>query len=188
MLALLLVAASVGLSNLAAAIGIGFGGVTAQTRVRVALIFGVFEAGMPIVGLVLGAGLASGIGHAARWIGAAVLIVIGVVTVIQAWRQPAEADDGADSPGQPTQTYSLRRLIISAFALSLDNLAAGFALGTLHVDVVEGALVIGVVSVLLSLAGLELGSRIGAAAGRRGEQIGGAILVAVGVAMAAGVL
>lgn len=54
--------------------------------------------------------------------------------------------------------------------------------------VAEGALVIGVVSVPLSLAGLELGSRIGAAAGRRGEQIGGAILVAAGVAMAAGVL
>ena len=89
MLALLLVAASVGLSNLAAAIGIGFGGVTARTRVRVALIFGVFEAGMPIVGLVVGAGLASGIGHAARWVGAAVLIAIGIVTVIQAWRQPA---------------------------------------------------------------------------------------------------
>ena len=58
----------------------------------------------------------------------------------------------------------------------------------MHVDVVEGALVIGVVSVLMSLAGLELGSRIGAAAGCRGEQIGGAILVAVGVALAAGVL
>ena len=180
---LLLVAASVGLSNLAAAIGIGFGGVTTRTRLRVALTFGVFEAGMPIVGLVVGAGLASGIGHAARWIGAAVLIVIGIVTVIQAWRQPAEA-----ARGQPPRTDSWGRLLVSAFALSLDNLAAGFALGTLHVGVAEGAIVIGVVSVLMSLAGLELGSRIGAAAGRRGEQIGGAILVAVGVALAAGVL
>ncbi len=180
---LLLVAASVGLSNLAAAIGIGFGGVTTRTRLRVGLIFGVFEAGMPIVGLVLGAGLASGIGHAARWIGAAVLIVIGIVTVIQAWRQPAQA-----GRSQPHQADSMGRLLISAFALSLDNLAAGFALGTLHVGVAEGAIVIGVVSVLMSLAGLELGSRIGAAAGRRGEQIGGAILVAVGVALAAGVL
>ena len=188
MLALLLVAASVGLSNLAAAIGIGFGGVTTATRIRVAVVFGVFEAGMPIVGLVVGAGLASGIGHAARWIGAAVLIVIGIVTVIQAWRQPAEAARAAGSPGQRPQTGSLGRLIISAFALSLDNLAAGFALGTMHVDVAEGALVIGVVSVGMSLAGLELGNRIGAAAGRRGEQIGGAILVAVGVALAAGVL
>ncbi len=217
MLPLLLVAASVGLSNLAAAIGIGFGGVTARTRIRVALVFGVFEAGMPIVGLVVGAGVASGVGHAARWIGAVVLIVIGLVTVIQALRQPAEParaasppaaraaspPGGADSPpgrpdppagraaaaqGQPHHTDSLGRLIISAFALSLDNLAAGFALGTMHVGVAEGAIVIGAVSVVLSLAGLELGGRIGAAAGRRGEQIGGAILVGVGVAIAAGVI
>ena len=221
MLALLLVAASVGLSNLAAAIGIGFGGVTARTRVRVALTFGIFEAGMPIVGLVIGAGVASGIGHVARWIGAAVLIGIGAITVIQAWRQPAEAgrdalpqpaeagrdaspqraepgrdeppqpaEPGRDAPrpGQPHHTDSLGRLIISAFALSLDNLAAGFALGTMHIGVAEGAIVIGVVSVVLSLAGLELGGRIGVAAGRRGEQIGGAILVAVGVALAVGVL
>jgi putative Mn2+ efflux pump MntP len=209
-LALLLVAASVGLSNLAAAIGIGFGGVTARTRVRVALTFGIFEAGMPIIGLVIGAGVASGIGHVARWIGAAVLIGIGAITVIQAWRQPVEASQDAPPqpaeagrdeppqpaeprrdappPGQPHQTDSLGRLIISAFALSLDNLAAGFALGTMHIGVAEGAIVIGVVSVVLSLAGLELGGRIGAAAGRRGEQIGGAILVAVGVALAAGVL
>ena len=188
MLALLLVAVSVGLSNLAAAIGIGFGGVTARTRVRVALTFGIFEAGMPIVGLVVGAGVASGIGHLARWIGAAVLIGIGLVTVIQAWRQPAQTGGDPPRPGQPHHTDSLGRLIISAFALSLDNLAAGFALGTMHVGVAEGAIVIGVVSVVLSLAGLELGGRIGTAAGRRGEQIGGAILVGVGVALAAGVL
>ena len=187
MLALLLVAASVGLSDLAAAIGIGFGGVTARTRVRVALTLGVFEAGMPIVGLVISAGVASGIGHLARWIGAAVLIGIGLVTVIQAWRQRAEAGGDTPGPGQPHHTDSLGRLIISAFALGLDNLAAGFALGTMHVGVAEGAIVIGVVSVVLSLAGLELGGRIGATAGRRGEQIGGAILVGVGVALAAGV-
>ena len=197
MLALLLVAASVGLSNLAAAIGIGFGGVTARTRVRVALTFGIFEAGMPIVGLVVGAGVASGIGHLARWIGAAVLIGIGLVTVIQAFRQPAgpgrgaspaPPEDGASPADAVHHSDSLGRLIISAFALSLDNLAAGFALGTMHVGVAEGAIVIGAVSVVMSLAGLELGGRIGAAAGRRGEQIGGAILVGVGVAIAAGVI
>jgi putative Mn2+ efflux pump MntP len=191
---LLLVAASVGLSNLAAAIGIGFGGVTARTRIRVAVVFGVFEAGMPIVGLVVGAGVAGAIGHTARWISAVVLIAIGLVTVIQAFRQPAGPGRGA-SPGRGAppadashHSDSLGRLIISAFALSLDNLAAGFALGAMHLGVAEGAIVIGAVSVVMSLAGLELGGRIGAAAGRRGEQIGGAILVGVGVAIAAGVI
>jgi putative Mn2+ efflux pump MntP len=194
---LLLVAASVGLSNLAAAIGIGFGGVTARTRIRVAVVFGVFEAGMPIVGLVVGAGVAGAIGHTARWISAVVLIGIGLVTVIQAFRQPAgpgrgaspaPPEDGASPADAAHHSDSLGRLIVSAFALSLDNLAAGFALGTMHVGVAEGAIVIGAVSVVMSLAGLELGGRIGAAAGRRGEQIGGAILVGVGVAIAAGVI
>ena len=187
MLPLLLVAASVGLSNLAAAIGIGFGGVTKATRLRVALVFGAFETGMPIVGLIIGAGLATGIGQLARWIGAGLLIVLGGVTVLRALRQP-----GWPAPGSaavhPAHTMGLGKLIVTAFALSLDNLAAGFALGTLHVSVAEAAIVIGAVSVLMSLAGLEAGGRLGATAGRRGEQIGGAILVAVGVALAAGVL
>ncbi len=207
MIPLLLVAASVGLSNLAAAVGIGLGGVSARTRWQVGAVFGAFEAGMPIVGLVIGAGLATGLGELARWIGAALLIVIGAVTAIRAARQPSgEASGGAgraDSAGHPDGAgradgaghpagsgiaASPGRLILSAFALSLDNLAAGFALGTMNIPVAEGAIVIGAVSVLLSLAGLELGKWIGVSAGRRSEQIGGVILVAVGVAIAAGVL
>jgi len=48
--------------------------------------------------------------------------------------------------------------------------------------------VIGVVSVAMSLIGLELGSRIGARAGDRGELLGGIVLVGVGIAIAAGVI
>ena len=182
MLPLLLIAVSVGMSNLAAAVSIGLGGVTPRTRWRVGLIFGLFEAGMPIIGLVIGAGLATGIGQLARWIGSGLLIVIGCGTVLRAWKQSA-----GDNPG-PHLAGSLGGLIITAFALSLDNLAAGFALGTLNVSIAEGAIVIGVVSVGLSLIGLQVGQWFGEPGGRRGEQIGGAILVAVGVAIAAGAL
>ena len=47
---------------------------------------------------------------------------------------------------------------------------------------------IGAVSVAMSLVGLELGSRIGTQLGRRGELVGGVILVGVGVAIASGLL
>jgi putative Mn2+ efflux pump MntP len=40
----------------------------------------------------------------------------------------------------------------------------------------------------LSLAGLELGSRIGSRAGQRGELLGGLVLIAVGAAIAAGLI
>jgi putative Mn2+ efflux pump MntP len=53
MVALLLVAVSLGLSNFAAAIGIAVSGVDARTRLRVGLVFGLFEPAMPLLGLVL---------------------------------------------------------------------------------------------------------------------------------------
>lgn len=85
-LALVLVALSLGLSNFAAAIGIGVAGVDARTRVRVGVVFGIFEAGMPILGLALGHSLASTLGHAAHWVGAGLLIATGAYALIQARR------------------------------------------------------------------------------------------------------
>ena len=87
MLALLLLAAALGLDNLAAALGIGVGGVRGATRVRVAVVFGLFEAGMPVLGLVLGHRLADSLGLAARWLGGAVLIAFGVYGLIHARRE-----------------------------------------------------------------------------------------------------
>ena len=86
MLALTLVALSVGLSNLAAAIGIGVGGVDRATRLRVGIIFGVFEAGMPIVGLLIGHGLAAAIGRQAKWLAAVLLVAVGGYTIVGSMR------------------------------------------------------------------------------------------------------
>ena len=181
MLALLLVALSLGLSNFAAAIGIGVAGVDARTRLRVGLVFGVFEAGMPVLGLFLGHGLASVLGHAARWAGGGLLIITGGYALAQAWRD--KPGGGAAIPGERPG-----RLVITGLALSIDNLAVGFALGTYRVPFALAVALIGVVSIALSLAGLELGARIGGTIGRRGEILGGLILVAVGAAITAGVL
>ena len=57
-LALVLSAFAVGLDNFAAAIGIGLAGVDARTRLRVGVVFGLFEAGMPLVGILIGHGTA----------------------------------------------------------------------------------------------------------------------------------
>ena len=185
MLALLLVAVSLGLSNFAAAIGIGVAGVDAGTRLRVGLIFGMFEAGMPILGLLLGHSLARALGSAAHWIGAALLIATGGYAVLQAVRGQGREEHQPSAGGDQLRTG---RLLVTGIALSIDNLAVGFALGAYHVNLVLAAVIIGVVSVTLSLAGLELGDRLGTKIGERGELIGGLVLIAVGIAIASGVL
>ncbi len=189
MVALLLVAVSLGLSNLAASIGIGVAGIDARTRLRVGLTFGLFETAMPLIGLLLGRRLAGPLGQAAHWIGAGLLIATGLYALGQAARSRAPTEDGADDGADDGRVAQLPtgRLIATALALSIDNLAVGFALGTYRISVIEAAIVIGSVSAGLSLLGLELGRRIGRRAGEQGEIIGGLILVAVGIVIAAGV-
>ncbi len=200
MYALLLVAASVGLSNFAAAISIGTTGVDARTRLRVGLVFGVFETGMPVVGLLLGNRFAGQLGHSGRWIGGALLIAVGlyalVKSILQA-RSSAQAQSAQPVPPQPVPPQPVPpqsappgglRLVITGFALSIDNLVIGFALGTYQIAILPGVIIIGAVSVVLSLLGLELGARIGRWAGQRGEQLGGLILISVGILVGSGQL
>jgi putative Mn2+ efflux pump MntP len=210
-IALLLASCAVGLSNLAASIGIGLSGVNARVRLRVGLVFGVFEAGMPVVGLVIGQGLAAEVGLVVRWPGAILLMLIGVLGVLRSLRarranpqQAGEPDPsvipqrGSDSPpvvssgrqadrrGRHRPAAHTIRLLASGLVLSMDNLVVGFALGTYGVGIAIGAIVIGAVSVVMSLAGLELGGLVGRWAGRRTEQMSGMILILVGAAIAGG--
>jgi manganese efflux pump family protein len=209
--AVALLAVAVGLSNLAAAIGIGVSGVSRRTRVRVAVVFGVFEAGMPVVGLLLGHSLSAGLGQAARWLGAAALIIVGAAGLRQAWRSRRRdsglesdlGEDGSGGGGGPgggggsgvwsgsgggaeARSWRTGRVLVSGLALSGDNLAAGFVLGAYHTALAVAAVVFGLVSVAMSLAGLELGARLGIVTGDRSELIASAMLIAVGVAIAAG--
>ncbi|MGH3191952.1 MAG: manganese efflux pump MntP family protein [Streptosporangiaceae bacterium] len=185
MIALLLVAVALGLSNLAASVGIGISGTGARTRLRVGVIFGLFETGMPVIGLLLGRGLAAELGRATQWTGAALLIITGLYQTIQAARShTGPADEGPASAALP----GTGRLLLAGIALSVDNLAVGFALGAYHISLAVAVVVIGTVSVAMSLLGLELGDRLGARTGQRGEILGGIVLTGVGIALAAGVL
>jgi putative Mn2+ efflux pump MntP len=178
-LGLVLVALSLGASNFAASIGIGLGGVDRRTRVRVALVFGLFEGAMPLVGLGLGRTVSQQLGSTSHAIGAALLIAVGVYTVVVGIRPRV---------GDPPSAIRLGRLFVSGLALSVDNLVVGFALGSLHVDFALAATVIAVVSVGMSLVGLEIGGRVNQAVEHRSDLVGGLVLIAVGVAVATGVL
>ena len=194
MLALLLVAVSLGLSNFAASVGLGASGVDRRTRLRVGLVFGFFETAMPIIGLLAGRGAAGALGHATRWLGASLLIATGIYSLAQALRSARDAA-GAGTQSEPPQSESpqsepqpLGRLLVTGLALSVDNLAVGFALGAVHVSLPVAVVVIGAVSVTLSLLGLELGHRLSTRIGGRGEVLGGLVLIGVGIAVAVGVL
>ena len=180
-LTLLLVALSVGLDNFGAATALGIAGVDRNLRIRVAFIFGVFEAAMPVVGLLLGHSLAHRLGAASKPIAGGLLGVAGAYAIINELTGESEA---APERGGVTT----KRLVLIGAGLSIDNIVIGFALGTYHVNILAAALLIATVSVALSLLGLEVGGRLGERLGRRSELVGGVVLIVVGVAVGTGLL
>jgi putative Mn2+ efflux pump MntP len=112
-------------------------------------------------------------------VGAILLVVVGGYTIAQGLRS---------GHGNQRGTQRAGRLLLTGLALSIDNLVVGFALGTFHIEFAVAAAVIAVVSVGMSLVGLEIGGRVGPAFEHGGELVGGAVLIAVGVAVGTGLL
>jgi putative Mn2+ efflux pump MntP len=179
-LSLLLVAVSLGASNLAASIGIGLGGVDQRARLRVAIVFGLFEGTMPLIGLAVGREAAVALGNAAHHVGGGLLVAIGLYQTLTSLRPGLDRTAASGNENG--------RLLLSGLALSIDNLVVGFALGALDVNFVVAAITISAISVAMSLVGLEVGNRLGTSITQHGATAGGIVLILVGVALAAGII
>jgi len=178
MVALLVVAFALGLNNFGASIAIGVSGVNRRTELKVATVFGLCDVVMPAAGMLIGRGVAGELGPAARWAGAGILAVAAVWGLVEALR------GGDDAP--QAQAWHGWRLMVSGVALSLDDFAVGLALGVVAVPIAVAVLVFGIASAIMSIIGLELGAKLGKAAGEHGEVVAGIVLIGVAAAMAVG--
>ncbi len=91
---------------------------TFAERLRISLIFVVFEAGMPLIGLAAGGGLARLAGSTADYVAAVAVIAVG------AWML-ARPDDDEQLAGRMAGTRGLA-IIAIGISISLDELAIGF--------------------------------------------------------------
>ena len=87
--------------------------------------------------------------------------------------------------GQETQ-QAFKKLLVTGFVLSIDNLVVGFALSLYRTPIFLAAALIATVSVAMSLTGLELGDRLGERFEKWSEEAGAAVLILVGVALLLG--
>ena len=176
-LALLLAGLSVGLGNFAASIALGLAGVDKSLRIKMALVFGLFETGMPILGLMLGHQIAGKLGDHAHLLGGGLLVLTGLYILYEAINKTKEKEVSLG------QSKNLGKLLLAGLALSIDNLIIGFGLGTHHQNIAEAAITIGATSIALALLGLEIGSRASQKLEEYSEAASGLILIVVGLAI-----
>jgi len=163
-----------GLDSFAAAAAVGAMRVTTvRQRLRISLVFVVFEGGMPLIGLGLGAALARGIGQVAGYLAGAAVIAIG------AWTLLAEDKDEQDKAGRLATSRGLA-LIALGVGISLDELAIGFTIGLAHLPVTAVIVAIALQAFIAAQLGLAIGARIGERSRERAEQIAGIALILLG--------
>lgn len=148
--------------------------ITVRHFFRLSFHFGLFQGLMPVLGWLAGhamAGYAEAFGH---WIAFGLLAWIGGKMVWHSYRSGEEA-----VAGDPTRGW---RLVSLSIATSIDALAAGVSLAMIHVRIAVPALIIGIITALLTLVGMVMGQRIGKKQyNRQLERLGGVILIAIGI-------
>jgi manganese efflux pump family protein len=171
-----------GLDSFAVAAAIGAAQVTtARQRLRISVVFVIFEGGMPLIGLGLGTALARGIGQAAGYLAGAAVIAIG------AWMLLAGDNDDKEKASRITSSRGLA-LIALGISISLDELAIGFTIGLAHLRVTALIVAIALQACLAAQLGLALGARIGERWRERAEQVAGIALILLGAYLITGQL
>src|SRR3984893_4741618 len=157
------VAAALGASQMA----------TGWQRLRISLVFVLFEGGMPLIGLALGSALAHGIGRIADYLAAAAVIGIG------AWMLIAGDSDEEARAGRALTSRGLA-LVGLGIGISLDELAIGFGLGLGRLPVTAASVGVAVQAFVAAQLGLALGARIADRWRERAGQVAGVALILLG--------
>ncbi len=141
-----------GLDTFAVAAALGALGVSEERRLRISLLFTAFEAGMPLIGLALGAPLGRALGDTADYIAIAVLLGFGLYTLL------SREDDNE----RLSELIELRgpSAILLGVSISLDELAIGFTLGLLRLPAALVIVLIAVQTFIVTQLGLRLGDRL----------------------------
>jgi putative Mn2+ efflux pump MntP len=109
-----------------------------------------------------------------HWVAFILLAFLGLRMMVGGFRKPSELRP-------PIGQHSLKVLIFTAIATSLDALAIGVGLAFVEVNIVHTAMIIGLSTMLMATLGMLLGRFIGPILGKKAEIIGGIVLIGIGV-------
>lgn len=165
----------IGLAMDAFAVSICKGLSSRQLKFKHALIcggyFGLFQALMPLIGYVLGVQFKDKIENIDHWIAFILLALIGLNMIKEAFGD----EDNCDPD------FSFKAMLPLAIATSIDALAVGVTFAFLNVHIFLAIGIIGIVTFIISMAGVKIGHVFGSKYKSKAEIAGGLILIMMGL-------
>ncbi len=173
---LLLVAVGLSMDAFAVSVckGLGMRRLDARIALVLALLFGGFQAGMPVVGWLLGSQFLWLIEPVDHWIAFGLLALIGGNMI-------REALGDEEEEAGTTDRVVWGEFLMLAVATSIDALAVGISFAALSVDIWFSVLAIGITTFVLSLVGVAVGHFFGARYERPAQIAGGVVLICIGI-------
>ncbi|WP_456277434.1 manganese efflux pump MntP [Bacillus sp. AK128] len=170
-LTLFIMAFALGMDAFSVGLGMGLIPLRLKQIFYIGITIGIFHMWMPLIGILIGDFLSHQFGNIASIVGGVLLLLLGIQMIISSFKK----DD------EPMITPKGFGLIIFALSVSLDSFSVGLSLGIYKVSPIVAILMFGLVSMVLTWAGLLLGRRVQEWLGSYGEALGGSILFAFGI-------
>ena len=127
---------------------------------------------MPAIGYVLGAQFQEAIASIDHWIAFVLLALIGGNMIHEALDNDEEEADAS---------LNVKTMFLLAVATSIDALAIGITFAFLKVNIIPAVCFIGIVTFIISFAGVKIGNVFGARYKNKAEIVGGIILILLGL-------
>lgn len=149
---------------------------------KIAFFFGIFQLGMPVIGWLVGKAGQGIIQNADHWVAFVLLAFIGGKMILDFIKEQKESEKS-----QPMRdAIGTKTIVLLAVATSIDALATGIilpsAVGADNViNMVIAVVIIGIITFVISLAGIYLGKAFGNMLSDKATLIGGIVLVLIGV-------
>lgn len=157
--------------------GISMGRLVRNVILKSALLFGLFQGGMTLIGWGVSFSFASYIKNFDHWIAFVILLLLGSKMIIDSLR-------GGDEDEAPA-SLGLRTLLVMAVATSIDAMAVGVSMAFVgsmtFMHVLAACGIIGLVSFLMTILGFFSGVCFSKIKFMRMEILGGLILIGIGV-------
>lgn len=153
-----------------------------STALKMALAFGVFQGGMPLLGWALGISFESYIKSIDHWIAFILLGFIGF-NMIKGFfddRKEGKESELEFSATADEHDLSNKEIIMLAVATSIDALAVGISFAFLNVSIIPAASIICIITFLVCVVGVFVGNKVGDIFNGYAELVGGIILILIG--------
>jgi len=141
----------------------------------IALFFGGFQGGMPLIGWFLGKQFEQYITPVDHWIA---FVLLGYIGGKMIWDAFHDSDEG--SACDLDDRLNLKELFLMAIATSIDALAVGITFAFLQVQIMPAVASIGLITFGLSFAGVIIGNKFGNRFQNKAQLAGGAVLIIIG--------